>query len=93
MNEQITSDDNFLEQALSFYCCKESATKSIFLADLRLILNFEQYFIKNYEKNPILVHNQLNIITNLFGRRGMRLLDYKINNSQIKMFLKDVQNT
>ena len=86
---EIVSEDDFLSYALDSYIYKESATKSIFLSDLRLIRNFETY-ISKHNAYPILIHNQLNIIYNLFGQNSsIKLLKYILKNkfNNLKNFI------
>lgn len=62
----INSD--ILSDALDNYFHKNSNTRSIFLADYKLLINFRNYYDKFYNKNPTNIHNQLVIIFNLFER-------------------------
>lgn len=80
--------------AIDNYLYKSSATKSIFLADLRLINNFENYYNKYYYKSPHLIYNQINIIVNLFTKDvAIILLKYKLgdNFNKISQILENVQ--
>lgn len=64
----VLTETNLIIYALDHYLYKGSANKTMFLADLRLILSILTYYNKYIERNPILVYNRITVIINLFGR-------------------------
>jgi hypothetical protein len=62
----VLDENNLIIYALENYLLKESANRTIFLADYGLITTFSKYYDKNIEKRPELVYNRMMILFNLF---------------------------
>jgi hypothetical protein len=60
------NENNLIIYALENYLLKESANRTIFLADFGLIRTFSKYLDKNIENRPELVYNRMMILFNLF---------------------------